>query len=203
MPRRAPATRTATRTSSLRAAALLTLGALALHELRYLIDPGAASTAWAGGHAYLSAVAPLAIVVALSLVVVTLLGPLAAARGSRLGSRGGDRTGAYALALLLVHLGQEAGEGIAAGSPVAALAVSLLAAAAFAIPLALALGVLTAAVAGWLDRTAVTIAAGLHRRRFAVARRGPIAPADLRVISRLDLASATGRGPPSALPARV
>ena len=192
----------ALRTSPLRAAALLVLGALSLHELRYLIDPSAGGSVWAGEHAYLSAAAPLLITFALSLAVVSVLAPLL--RRPARHSAGGDRIGGFALALLLVHLGQETGEGLVAGAGAGELAVSLLAAAAFAIPLALALGAVAAKVAGWLERTERRFAASLDAS--PVAREHPLGvlPSHLSLIrGRLDTARRGARGPPVASAARL
>src|SRR5213080_572900 len=133
-----------------RRASLLALGTLALHQLRYALAYGGdASSALAHqGHSYLGDVAPLLVALALSLVCARLV---AAALG-RLGAdpdrspgRGAE-TVAFAAALLAIFLAQELTEGVLAAGHPGGLAAVLPHGGVVALPLALAIGAVIAAV---------------------------------------------------------
>jgi hypothetical protein len=152
-----------------RRASLLALGALALHQLRYALayGDGASSALAQQGHGYLADLAPLLLMVALCVVCARLV---AAALG-RLGASSAARTGpwaesvAFAAALVAIFSAQELTEGLlAAGHPggFAGLAGH---GGIVAIPLALAIGALAAAIDRALSRAERSLAALAHRRR--------------------------------------
>jgi hypothetical protein len=112
-------------TTRLRALALLAGGALALHQLHYLLEFGGDWRAAFGapGHAYLSLVVPV-VALALAAAATLFLAELAGWRSHR-GDRSIDTPSlglswtAFALALAGVYLAQELLEGLYAGHPVA------------------------------------------------------------------------------------
>ena len=186
-----------------RAAALLPLAALGVHDLRYRLAYGgdAGHELARQGHAYLGIAKPL-VGVLFALVVAELLARLARAWrvgdvGERAWSRG--RLWLFAtVALVAVFLGQEMLEGaIVAGHP-AGLAGVLGAGGWLALPLSfVAGGVLTLFLAG--ARAAARALNARHRRPasrrpFSGGRRLPVAVA-VRRSSPLASAAA-GRAPP-------
>ena len=174
-----------------RAAALVALGELAVHQLRYTVAFGgdAGSHLSAQGHSYLGLAAPLIAALALSGRV----------EGEAVSVQRG--VALYAAAILAVFCVQELGEGAAfAGHPAGAAAV-LAHGGLMAVPLSLALGLICAVLDRRLDvleRVAAALgtvrtirrqaqaelgrAAGGHRRSlpplaFGLARRPPPLPA--------------------------
>jgi hypothetical protein len=191
-----------------RAVALLSLGALALHQLRYAIAYGdRASQALANqGHAYLSDLGGAVVVLATSALLGTLLTGALSPGASCDASRSVARrrvAGSYALALLAIFCCQELAEGaLATGHPGGVAAV-------FAnggwvsLPLALVIGA-ACALASLLLREATDALAR------AAATRPPIRrPVPLRMRGRsrtesplaaLNLAFGFARRPPPLRP---
>ena len=172
-----------------RAAALIALGELAVHQLRYLFafGGGAGSELAAQGHSYLGLVAPIVAALALSIVAAGIL------RAALTGRVEGEpsslrRTAAlFAAAILIVYAAQEMGEGAAfAGHPGGAAAV-LAHGGLVALPLSLAIGTLCAI----LDRR-------LHEvERIAASLRPVGSP---RPLCPLELGAAAAAHPRAATP---
>ncbi len=193
-----------------RVASLLSLGALAVHELRYLLAYGdRASEALASqGHAYLSDLGGALVTVMLATLLATLLaGALAppARRPGQAASSAFPRTTAlYAFALLAIFCAQELTEGaVAAGHP-AGLAAVLAHGGFLAMPLALAAGAVCSLVCLALQGVERTLA---RRAPHRPARPRPpalvephAAPARVPLAS-LNLAFGFARRPPPFLPA--
>ena len=193
-----------------RATSLLSLAALAVHELRYLVAYGdRADEALASqGHAYLSDLGGALITLMFATLLATLLaGALApAARRPDQPAAGAFRRTAvlYALALLGIFCAQELTEGaVAAGHP-AGLAAVLAHGGWVALPLALAAGAVCSLACLALQGIERTLARRAPRRRAprrppALAEPHP-APARLPLAS-LNLAFGFARRPPPLLPA--
>jgi hypothetical protein len=186
-----------------RAAALLPLAALAVHDLRYRLAYGgdAGRELAHQGHAYLGIAKPL-VGVLFALIVAELLARLARAWrvgevGERTWSRG--RLWLFATcALVVVFVGQELLEGaVFAGHP-AGVAGVLGAGGWLALPLSLvAGGVLTLFLAGARAAARALTARHRHaalRRPYSAGRRLPVAVAVRR--SRPLASAAAGRAPP-------
>jgi hypothetical protein len=193
-----------------RAASLLSLAALAVHELRYLLAYGdrAGEALASQGHAYLSDLGGALITLVLATLLATLLaGALAPADRRPNEPTGGAflRTAAlYALALLAIFCAQELTEGaVAAGHP-AGLAAVLAHGGWVALPLALAAGAVCSLASVALQGVEQTLARTPPRRR---ARRGspalaqPHAAPARRPFASLNLAFGFARRPPPLLPA--
>lgn len=197
------------RRATLRTSALFYAGALALHELRYLVGWGSgADRALADqGHAYLTYAMPWAVALAAA-GVGQVLWRLAGPRGRP--DRHGRHDGRQALAwlgasigLLAIYAAQETVEGVLAPGHPVGLAGVFGHGGLVAVPLALALGgVIVLAERG--ARAALTAAAsplGLAARRLRPAgssspdRRRPPAPRAAAAVLAVHLA---GRAPPAA-----
>ena len=186
-----------------RLAAILALGAFALHQLRYLIAFGDSSSEELArqGHSYMADWLPILGVFALS----ALIGTLARGRyGAGLARASLPRRAAlFAGALLAIFMTQESLEGLlAAGHPAGAAAV-LASGGWLAIPLAVALGLLAALLAKALEGIEVAIAA---RRATPILPRAPRTRGSARpgrsVPRMLDsLAFGLARRPPPRVPA--
>ena len=153
-----------------RAAALLALGALAVHQLHYLIafGPEGGAALHREGHGYLAELIPVLVALAAASLLATLL--LAAVAEVRPGARAPElapRAALYSIALLLVFTAQELAEGaLATGHPAGA--VALLGGGAWvAAPLALAVGLGAAFVERLLDRVDEVVAGGQRGPRLA------------------------------------
>jgi hypothetical protein len=196
--------RSAMRTAHrVRLAAILALGAFALHQLRYLIAFGGSSSEELArqGHGYMAGLLPILCVFAFS----ALLGTLIRARyGARLVRASlPRRVAVLAAALFAIFVAQESFEGLlAAGHPAGAAAV-LGSGGWLAIPLALVLG----AVAGLLVRALEGIEAALAARRAAPVLpraprdRGSARPAPSVALTLDALAFGLARRPPPPVPA--
>jgi hypothetical protein len=159
---------------ALRTAGVLTLGALGLHQLTYLLangsDAGHALTAQ--GHSYLFTLAPALVSVAVGVLLATLAlstaGPARRARAAA--CRSVEARGAMlAVAFLAVFGIQEVVEGALIASHPHGLAA--LAECWVALPLALPIGALAALVLGGLERADRLIAAVRSRQRLPRAPR--------------------------------
>jgi hypothetical protein len=193
--RRAPA-------SLARGAALLALGALALHQLRYLLAFGPASgeALQREGHGYLGQALPVLVALAAATIAATLLA--AALGGAGAPRRSGPGRGLlYASALFAVFGAQELTEGALAPGHPAGLAGLVGGGAWVAAPLALLLGCATALVERLLDRAGVALALAGDRRmrpgRAAEPAR-PALPAPRVPLAALPLAFGIARRPPPA-----
>ena len=191
--------RTGHRLPLARAAALIALGELAVHQLRYLLAFGgqAGSELAAQGHSYLGLAAPIVAALALSAIAARIV--RAALTGRVEGEPSSLRRSAalYAAAILAVFWTQELGEGVAfAGHPGGAAAV-LAQGGLLALPLSLAIGLLCAL----LDRRlhdVERIASALRRsrpgRRLEPGELGTAAAAHPRLYA--PLAFGLARRPP-------
>jgi hypothetical protein len=186
--------------------ALLTLGALAVHQTTYLLaaDADLHTVSEHARHSYLAELAPAVAVAAIASIAISLLA--AALRRWRPESTAGgcttDRAGIYAVALLAVYLGQELGEALLAGGGHASVLEATLGGGAWlAVPLALAFGAIGATAAGLLDRAELRLA-GVCR---TATERAPRSTGSAVATARRPLASSplafglSRRPPPLAL----
>jgi hypothetical protein len=176
--------------SRLRSTALLLIGALVVHEARYLLAYGAqaggveAST----GHAYLQLIAPLLVAAAAAAIVVSLVAPAIHRRLPRLADPGSatERAAGYAAALLAIFVAQEVCEALLSGGHAGALGGIAGPGGWLALPLAIAVGALIEAAARWLDRAEQRVA-------VAFAPAAPRAPAAIAPPPELDRAPLCSR----------
>jgi hypothetical protein len=190
-----------------RAASLLSLAALAVHELRYLFAYGhGAGEALANqGHAYLSDLGGALVTLTLAILLATLLaGALVPAARPAAGQAFRRTAVVYALALLAIFCAQELAEGaVAVGHPAGPAAVAAHGGW-IALPLALAAGAVCSLACLALQGVERTLAQGAPGR--AARGRPPAlaephaAPRRLPLVS-LNLAFGFARRPPPLLPA--
>ncbi|HEX2468591.1 MAG TPA: hypothetical protein VHJ54_10320 [Solirubrobacterales bacterium] len=184
-------------------AGLLVLGALALHQLRYLLAYGGHAEAELErqGHAYLELLAPLLVAGAIALLITSAIVPALTRLAPVLthGISGTERAAGYAAALLAVYFVQELTEGfLAAGHPSGVIGV-LGAGGCLALPLAMALGAAAAIARGWLYRAERGLAAAFERPRLRRAPRRlqpPALAAARPALSTLGLRFGFARRPP-------
>jgi hypothetical protein len=156
--------------------ALLALGAIALHELRYLAAFGATGGAdLRAGHGYLESLVPLLAAVAVAALAVSVVAPAMLRLAPSLGREDcvTERAAGYAAALLAVHLAQELTEAALSTGHPASVAGTLGAGGWAVIPLAMALGAVAALARGWLHRA--------ERRLVAVLARAALPRAPRRI----------------------
>ncbi len=169
---------TARPAAATRAAALLALGALVVHELRYVLAYGgeAQRVMASEGHGYLGELAPALVVFALSAICGRLAAAALGGRGASAARRPVLRsTAAFAAALGAIFAGQELIEGaMYAGHP-GGLAAIFGAGGWIAVPLALLCGLLAA-----LADRALAGAEDALVRRAARGRRGLPRPSPAR-----------------------
>jgi hypothetical protein len=184
---------------NVRLAAILAVGAFVLHQLRYLVT-GGSSPAELAGHGYMTElIAPIAALVLAALLATLIRGTEGAspARASL-----GRRTAVFAGTLLAIHLGQESLEAaLAAGHLVGA--ASALTGALVAVPLAIAIGGLSAVIARALEaieRVIAVVHAAPRRSRPPAVRGRALAARGLRLPST-PLAFGLARRPPPPAPA--
>jgi hypothetical protein len=184
-------------------AGVLALGALALHELRYLLAFGADAGAELErqGHSYLETLAPLITALAVAGIVTSVVIPAALQRVPSLRGRDctTERAAAYAAALLAVYLAQELTEGILASGHAAGLDGALGAGGWVAMPLAMALGAAAAIARSWLFRAEERLACAFHQLGLPRAPREIGAPATApirRALSSMALRFGLARRPP-------
>lgn len=135
---------------SARATGTLALGALALHELRYLLGSGAGLDAHAS-HAYMAQAVPVVVAFGTALLAAALLAPLGG-RPHRAGRRSvPQRAVLYAGLLLVVFAAQELTEAWISGAGLGAIASLVVSSGWIAVPLALALGGVAAAATRTLE----------------------------------------------------
>jgi hypothetical protein len=186
-----------------RLAAILALGAFALHQLRYLIAFGSSSSEELArqGHGYMADALPVLGVFALSALVATLIrGRYGAGMAQRSFAR---RALILAVALFAVYASQESLEGIMAAGHPGGVAALLATGGWLAIPLALAFGALSALVIRLLEGVEVAIArrpaARLHYR--APHTLGQHRPGRAFRLALTPLAFGLARRPPPPIPA--
>lgn len=135
---------------SARATGTLALGALALHELRYLLGSGAGLDAHAS-HAYMAQAVPVVVALGTALLAAALLAPLGGSP-HRAGRRSvTQRAVLYAGLLLVVFAAQELTEAWISGAGLDAIASLAVSSGWIAVPLALALGGVAAAATRTLE----------------------------------------------------
>ncbi len=188
-----------------RAVALLTLGALALHQARYLLAYGDAyGAAPDHRHSYLEQLAPLLVAAVVATIIVSILAPAVRRRSPAAPGSGcaTERAAAYALALLGVYFVQELSEGVASGAHAAGIESVLGAAGWLVLPLAMGLGAVAALLGSFLDRVEVRVAgcAPSVRRRAPRRLAGPVL-VWVRSLASLLLAFGISRRPPPLLAA--
>jgi hypothetical protein len=185
---------------NVRVAAILAVGAFALHQLRYLIAPGASSPPELAAHGYMTdLLAPIA-VLALAAAVATLI------RGTEGAPRAhvplGRRIAVFALALFAIYLGQECLEGVLiVGDPGP---VAMFAGGGWlALPLAAGIGALAALLASALERVehAIAVVHARPGRARPPAVRGRAFPARGLSLLLAPLAFGLARRPPPPAPA--
>jgi hypothetical protein len=188
---------------SLRCAALLSGGVLAVHELRYAVAyRGHAHAALAQqGHAYLALVTPFAVGLAV-LALAAFVRTLARGPATRTGSPSASVTRLWAaatIALMVIHFGQERIEGLLAPGHPGGLAGTFGHGGLVAVALCAAIGGLVALALRGADATRDLAVAG-HAVRARFARVGVLGGARTPARPTLELlAPALGaRAPPCA-----
>ncbi len=186
-----------------RSAALLSLGALGVHQLRYLIASGAAGgeAVHRDGHAYLAVTLPVVVALATAILAAILLRGAVGWTSEGGSSRSGRRRWVlYAGALLVIFCAQELTEGaIAAGHP-AGLAAIAGGGAWIAAPLALLFGAAAVLVELVLERGATALAVATEARarpgRRLRGRRRALPGLARRPLAASPLAFGLARRPP-------
>jgi hypothetical protein len=189
-----------------RTASLLSLGALTVHELRYVLAYGdrAGEALASQGHAYLSDLGGALVTLMLATLLATVLAGALAPRARRPGQAGSAfrrMAVLYGLALVAIFCAQELAEGAVASGHPAGLAAVLAHGGWVALPLALAAG----AVCSLACLALQGVERALARRTIRRARRRPPplaephpAPAWLPLVA-LNLAFGFARRPPPLL----
>ena len=182
-----------------RAAALIALGELAVHQLRYLLAFGdeAGSELASQGHSYLGLAAPVVVALALSILAARVV--RAALDGRIEGAPSSLTRGAvlYGGSILAVFCAQELGEGAAFAGHAGGAAAVLAHGGLLALPLSLAIGLLCAMLDRRLHEIECLAAALRPARRAPQALPrllGSVAAAHPRVFS--PLAFGLARRPP-------
>jgi hypothetical protein len=186
---------------NVRVASILAVGAFALHQLRYLIAPGTSSAALSS-HGYMpDLLAPIAVLV-LAGALATLVRGTEGASPAR--APLGRRAAVFAAALLAIYVGQECLESIVSFGHPAGAFTALAAGGWVAVPLALAIGALGAALATALEaieRVIAVVHSERRRRSRAPAVRGRELPARALRLASAPLAFGLARRPPPPAPA--
>jgi hypothetical protein len=183
----------------LRSSSLIALGALGVHQLRYLLAYGGGTTQALReqGHAYLTFALPLVAAAALSLVAGTLIAaahgraPASTPRTRRLGG-----WACCAVALLGIFVAQELVEGILAGGHPAGPAAFLANGGWLALPLAVAFGGLVARLLRGIDLVQERLAAPPTRRPRSPLTTGRARPRAGRALGKRVLALGLACRPP-------
>jgi hypothetical protein len=186
---------------NVRLAAILAVGAFALHQLRYLILPEPSVSAAHSSHGYMTELtAPLAVLV-LAAAMATLIRGTEGALPAR--APLGRRVVAFALALLAIYVAQEFLEAILTTGNLTDLAAVFPAGGWIAVPLAPALGALGALLARALEvveRAIAIVHAERVRSRPPLVRGRELAARVVRLASA-PLAFGLARRPPPPAPA--
>jgi hypothetical protein len=187
----------------LRLAAILALGAFGVHQLRYLIAFGDAAGHELArqGHGYMTDLtAPLAVLI-LAAALATLIRGTEGATPTR--APLARRIAVFAAALFAIYIGQESLEGLISGHPLGPGAV-LAHGGWIALPLAVAIGALSALLARLLENVEHVIAV-VHAERSSRSRppasRGRALPARGPRLPSTPLAFGLARRPPPPAPA--
>jgi hypothetical protein len=189
---------------NLRLAAILAVGAFALHQMRYLLALGASSPAELGqhGHAYVTELlAPLAVLVLTAGVATLIRGTEGA---SSTGAPLGRRIAIFAVALYAIYVGQESLEATLTVGHSAGLGMVVAGGGWIALPLALGIGGLAAVLARALEAVERAIAVAhseRHTRSRPPAVRGRPLPARGMRLPSAPLAFGLARRPPPLVPA--
>ena len=187
---------------NVRLAAILALGAFALHQLRYLLTIGSSAEFAQAAHHYMADLLPPIAVLVLAGALATLIRGTEGATPSK--APLGRRIAVFALALLAIYLGQELlEEMIAVGHP-AGPAALLSNGGWVALPLALGIAALAALLARVLEgvERAIAIAHTTERVRLrAPAVRGRAIPGWGIRLPSAPLAFGLARRPPPPAPA--
>ncbi len=186
--------------SRVRAGALLALGALGVHQLRYLLVTGDVSVT---GHTYLELLAPLLVGTAIAAIGLSFA---AAALRRRLPKPldpgcATERAAAYAVGLLAVYLAQELTEGLLVAGHGGAAEILTGAGGWLAVPLAMAFGAFAALAGVWLDRVEASLVPAADRPKLRAPRRlrSRTSP-ELPALAARPLAFGLARRPPPAPP---
>jgi hypothetical protein len=184
---------------NVRLAAILAVAAFALHQLLYLLIPGAEPARQ--GHGYtVDLLAPIAVLV-LAGALATLIRGTEGASPAR--APLGRRIAVFTVALLAIYAGQESIEVISAGHPVGPIAL-LGDGGWLALPLALAIGALAALLAMALEvveRAIAVVHADRRLRTRPPAVRGRALRTRGRRLPSSPLAFGLARRPPPLAPA--
>ena len=161
-----------------RGAALLALGALAVHQLRYLAAFGSESgeALHREGHGYLAEALPILVALAAAVLIASLVASALAGSARRGMPSVSARALRYGFALLVVYAAQELAEGaLAAGHP-AGISALIAEGGWVAIPLAAALGLVVALAERLHQRGAERIAGYVARPLRPAEASDPAAP---------------------------
>jgi hypothetical protein len=180
---------------NVRLAAILAVGAFALHQLRYLLG-GASSRAELAGHGYMTdLLAPIAVLVLAGALATLIRGTEGVSSTPALLGR---RITIFTAALLSIYLGQESLEAVmTAGHPWGVGAI-LTGGGWIALPLALSIGALSAVLARALEafeRVIAVVHAERRRSRPPAVRGRPLAACGPR-LPAAPLAFGLARRPP-------
>jgi hypothetical protein len=189
---------------NVRLAAILALGAFALHQLRYLIALGASSSADLAqqGHGYVTDLLPPLAVLVLAAALATLVRGTEAASPAR--APLGRRTALFSVTLLAIFIGQESLEGIVAAGQLVGPGALIANGGWLALPLALVIGALAALLARALEvveRAIAVVHAERRRRSRPPSVRGRALPARGLRLALAPLAFGLARRPPPPAPA--
>ncbi|HEY7120975.1 MAG TPA: hypothetical protein VH329_00320 [Solirubrobacterales bacterium] len=186
---------------NVRLAAILALGAFGLHQLRYTLAFGSSGEFAEQGHRYMTALLPAIAVLALAGFVATLI------RGTEGASPSGTplirRVAVFAAALLAIYVAQESLEGILLAGHPAGVGAFLANGGWLALPIALAIGALSALLANALEgvERAIALVHAPRVRSRAPAVRGRALPARGISLLTAPLAFGLARRPPPPAPA--
>jgi hypothetical protein len=187
-------------TAALRTTASIALGALIVHQLRYLIGygDGAGAALAAQGHTYLTAaLLPVTVLAVSSLFATVAAGVMFASDGAARRSAG---WAFCATALIVVFGVQESVEGVLAAGHPGGLGAAFGHGGWIAVPIAVAIGgivSLVLAALGLVDRKLTSVRPRQARRAPAALGR-PMAP-KARLLTRAPLAFGLARRPPPLL----
>jgi hypothetical protein len=184
-----------------RLAALLAVGAAALHQLRYLLAPGPSGDLGQDAHGYLVALLPLLAFLVMSAALATLIRGTEGAPPSR--APLAPRICAFSVAMLAIYVCQESFESVLAAGHSGGLTTLLDGGGWIALPLALAIGALTALLARVLEglERAIAVAHTERTRSRAPSVRGRPLPARIMRLASSPLAFGLARRPPPPAPA--
>jgi hypothetical protein len=187
-----------------RLASILALGAFALHQLRYLIAYGGSSSSELAhqGHGYMAGAVPVLAVFGVSTLIATLVRGSSGAELAR--APFSRRMATFALSLFAIYAIQETTEGLLAMGHPGGVAALFANGGWLALPLAAAIGAVSALLLRALERVEVAISARRVRRaprRRPPRVRGAARPAIPTKLAAAPLAFGLARRPPPPAPA--